>query len=142
MKIIIYNILIVFALNLKCFSQDLSSKLVGAWEYIGTKHTKHIECADILIFNSDSTYLILNDCYAFDPIKPIVETGNWKRDQKLSQISLINRKISKEYIYQNSKAKLLILYVKKFADPTMEICFVNKTGCTPEVYKKSERKMQ
>ncbi|MBL7919829.1 MAG: hypothetical protein JNJ40_05910 [Bacteroidia bacterium] len=142
MKIITYNILIVFALNFKCFSQDLSTKLVGAWEYIGTKHTKHVECEDILIFNLDSTYLILNDCYAFDPIKPIVETGNWKADKKLSQISLINRKISKEYVYQNSKAKLLVLYVKKISDSMMEICFVNKTGCISEIYKKSERKIQ
>lgn len=136
MKIIIYNILIVFALNFKCFSQDLSTKLIGMWEYAGTKHNDFVECPEILIFKLDSTYLILNECYGFDPIKPIVEKGKWKVSEKLNAVSLQNRKISKEYVYKNTKIQQLNLYIKEISDSTLKVCFVNKPACAPEIYRK------
>ena len=141
MKTIIFWIIIFVGANFQSISQNLSVKLVGEWQYIGTKYIKEIECPDLLIFNFDSTYVIHNDCYALDPIKPIVETGKWKIDKNLYVIRLYSRKISKAYVFQNTKVQQLNLYIKEFSDSLVEICFVNKTKCISEFYKKRNGKI-
>ena len=123
---------VLMLINTGC-AQDLSYKIEGKWKYVDD-----MECPDFLIFKTDGSYTILNDCGSQDPRMPIVEKGNWSFDIKEKAIKLTNR----EFISPNSvfseyhgKDKELVFYVKNISENDMLLCFGNNNNdCANENY--------
>ena len=137
MKAGINFILIILLMSSNACSQNYSNKLTGSWLYKGTEENKNqpIECPDVLEFNPDGNYSVLNDCYGNDIEKPNVEHGRWVIDSKENNIILKDRKFSSSYTFHDSSPELT-LYLKEITDKSMKICFNNKSGCNTENYTK------
>jgi len=61
------------------------------------------ECPDVLEIN-EANYVILNDCYGFDPKNPIIESGSF--DSEDGYLSFSQRKVEQpSFLKGNSKSK-------------------------------------
>jgi len=135
MRTLIKILLFTLILGTTACAQDLSEKIKGKWKYVDD-----MECPDFLIFKSDGSYTILNDCGSQDPRMPIVEKGKWNFDIKENAIRLTNREfISKNSVFSeyHGKNKELIFYVKNVTENDMLLCFGNNNkDCADENYKR------
>lgn len=135
MRTLIKILLFFLILGTTACAQDLSEKIEGKWKYVDD-----MECPDFLIFKSDGSYTILNDCGSQDPRMPIVEKGNWNFDIKENAIRLINREfVSKNSVFSeyHGKNNKLIFYVKNITENDMLLCFGdNNKDCADENYKR------
>ena len=75
--------------------------IIGNWAIVTEKirdvKSSHIECPDVLRFNTNKKYCIYNDCFGPDPKQPIVETGQW--ELKINILSLKQRKFTTNYFF-------------------------------------------
>jgi len=144
MKTGINFILIILLMSNSACSQNASHKIIGSWLYKGTENNKKqvIECPDMLVFNTDGNYSILNDCYGDDIESPTVEQGKWTFDSKENKITLKDRKFSTNYNFHDS-SPALAFYIRESTDKFLKICF-NQNNCTVEKYEKtsSSNKME
>lgn len=127
----------IILVSIGACSQNSSFKIIGSWVYNGVSdNTKQvIECPDVLVFNKDGNYSILNDCYGDDIENPLVEQGQWVLDSKQNVIKLKNRKFSTNYTFHNS-SPVLTLFIKECTDKSLKICF-NQGKCITENYEKT-----
>lgn len=134
MKTSINLILVIFLFVNRTCSQSINKDLIGHWLYIGTEETKkqEIECPDLLVFNKNGNYCILNDCYGVEIENPIVEQGQWKFDFKENKILLTNRRFFGNYMLHDS-GPILQLYVQVNTGKLLSICFDRKE-CKLENY--------
>lgn len=137
MKTYVNFILMIFLVSNSACSQNSSYKVIGSWVYKGVSDSKKqvIECPDVLVFNKDGNYSILNECYGDDIENPSVEQGQWVFDSKENTITLKNRKFSTNYTFHDS-SPVLTLYIKESTDKSLKICF-NQGKCIAENYEKA-----
>ena len=60
----------IFLLFIVLISTSVKAEL---WLQYGV----NLECPDAIELNN-GTYIIYNDCYGFDPVNPVIETGNYR----------------------------------------------------------------
>jgi hypothetical protein len=127
----------IFLVSNSACSQNSTNKVIGSWLYKGVSNNKKqvIECPDVLVFNKDGNYSILNECYGDDIENPLVEQGQWIFDSKEKTIKLKSRKFSTNYTFHDS-SPILILYINESTDKSLKICF-NNGKCIAENYEKT-----
>jgi len=123
-------------MSISACSQNASNKIIGNWLYKGTENNmgQGMECPDLLVFNTDGNYSILNDCYGDDIKSPIVEQGKWVYDSKEKKITLKDRIYSTNYTFHHN-TPVLTLYVKEGTAKLLKLCF-NQGNCIAENYEK------
>jgi len=60
----------------------------------------NIECPEVIQFEQNGEYEILNDCYGDDPRYPIVEKGKWLFSCTTLKVVLFSRNIIEDYGFQ------------------------------------------
>ncbi|WP_066836723.1 hypothetical protein [Rufibacter ruber] len=91
------------------FKNPTKVELVGKWAYEGAVNKNNktdccTECPDLIEFRSNNSYIVMNDCYGADPMKPIVETGKWEVAESSKKVILKERKFTtNHYLYSPKK---------------------------------------
>ncbi|MBX7204458.1 MAG: hypothetical protein K1X81_03440 [Bacteroidia bacterium] len=136
MKTGVNFILIALLISGIAYAQNASHKIIGRWQYKGVENSKKqaVECPDMLVFNPDGNYQILNDCYSVTTQIPTIEQGNWIYDPKDKKITLKNRKFTTNVTFHDSSAELT-LYIKGGTGKLLKICF-NYGECIVEKYER------
>ena len=111
---LIFSLLIV--------QQPTQPNIIGNWVYDGEIDKKNqiqccIECPELLKINSNGSYSVLNDCYADDLRKPVVETGKWEFVEPQKKLILKDRKfLTNPYLFSQMKTielKVVLVDSKK-----------------------------
>jgi hypothetical protein len=136
MKTGVNFILIALWISSIAYGQNASHKIIGRWQYKGVENSKKqaVECPDVLVFNPDGNYQILNDCYSINTQTPTIEQGKWIYDPKDKKIILKNRKFTTNVTFHDSSAELT-LYIKEGTGKLLKICF-NYGECIVEKYER------
>ena len=134
-KCLNFILTILFVAHGACF-QTTSHKIIGRWLYKGTENnkTKALECPDMLIFNGDGSYLILNDCYGVNYDNPVVEQGKWTLNTKGNVIILKDRKFTTNYALHDT-SQGMTMHLKECTGESLKICFY-QGSCIAEEYEK------
>ena len=114
---------------------EKSGKLVGRWMNTSVDGDA-IECPDLLVFDSDGRYSILNDCYGKDPRNPVTESGKWIFSSSASQLRLSDRVFVTNYSLWERTEELQVR-VEKLSSNTLTLTFGEEVQA--ENYKKLEK---
>lgn len=134
-RFLIFVLLFLITFSSSC-SQSSSVELSGSWIYTGlSKSNKEaIECPDVLHFNKDGSYTILNDCYGVGLKLPVVEQGRWFYEPVEKKVTLNGRKFFTNYFFLK-KSSTLSFSVLERSKETLRICF-SRDLSQVEVYKR------
>ncbi len=111
----IRSIIFIFVVLLNGVSgcSHADDSVYGHWRYVGTVGKSiAIECPDVLVLESVSSYYVLNDCYGSDVERPITEYGVWTFDKNSSKIILSERTFKDNYHLINSASSLGLKILK------------------------------
>lgn len=130
-------LLVLFLISTSACAQDGEErgKLVGRWVNAGVDDDA-IECPDLLAFDSDGSYSILNDCYGIDPRNPVTESGKWVFNPSESQLQLNDRVFVANYSLRDPTEELRVR-VEKLSGDALILTFGEKEAQS-ESYKKIE----
>lgn len=126
--------LIIFLGNSLCAQKGPT--IEGTWILERVNSETIIECADVITFNGNGNYAILNDCYGIDAKRPVIESGTWNYDAERMVITLSNRDFVtdiSDYVYRDN-AQILTLELREIGDNRMVICFNHMVNCQLEEY--------
>lgn len=124
-----------FLINLGACAQegDTGGNLVGQWMNTDTNGGA-IECPDLLIFDSNGNYSIVNDCYGIEPRNPVTESGKWIFISSESLLRLNDRVFVTNHSLMEPTKELRIR-VEKLSPSTLTLTFGEK-ATQPERYRK------
>jgi hypothetical protein len=69
------------------------------WEQVNSANEK-VECPNFIIF-AEHKYRMLNDCYGDNPSDPIMETGDFEKNE--NSLTLINRNVKVDDLLTHRK---------------------------------------
>lgn len=135
-------VMILLPFNQAC-SQN-SERIIGEWglslvqENRGQKFA--IECPDYLLFESEGTYTIFNDCEMHEDNKEaIIERGNWNLNSKTMRITLSNREFTNlkfsDYTFHGAKENLTLV-IDQILDNELWFCVDDGFDCIIEKYER------
>jgi len=118
-----------FAFN--ACSQPIEGFL-GTWRLIGFNGDfEFVDCPDFIEFQRSGRYLILNDCYGIDRLKPVAESGRWKITRK--GLMIYQRSFTSNYLpFGTNEQRILFTFFEMRNDTLFLGC--DKNG--HEIYRK------
>lgn len=124
-----------FLINLSACAEegDTGGNLVGRWMNTDINGDA-IECPDLLIFDSNGSYSIINDCYGIAPRNPVTESGKWIFSSSESLLRLSDRVFVTNYSLLEPTKELRIR-VEKLSASTLILIFGEK-ATKSESYRK------
>jgi hypothetical protein len=128
---------IVLLSNVAC-SQNRTDFLEGTWVLKEVNSQPIYECADVIVFEENKSYMILNDCYGLDAREPAIEKGTWEYNSDRMLITLSARDFLldfNDYMYR-SDAPRLVVEIREIDGNTIVICFDARLECQEEKYSK------
>ncbi len=103
--------------------------IAGKWVYTGLQEEQEIvECPDLIHLRKDGAYVVLNDCYGFNPIEPITEEGKWSYDEDNRKLTLKERRFKSNYHFI-TQDNLLVVPVENISSDEL-ILKTSKSGKT------------
>ena len=117
--------------------QDITNLLQGRWILKQVELQEIYECPDVIVFNKNKSYQILNDCYSKDGRNPVIEKGVWEYNVERKIIVISDRKFyidfSNHYVHR-SKDNSLLIYVRELKNNILLLCFESEVDCKEEKY--------
>jgi hypothetical protein len=83
-----------------------------------------LDCADIISFQKDQSYEVMNNCYSSDVVHPVVEIGSW--NVRGGNLTLENREVLTDHVLFG-KQGALAMRITQFTNNSL---ILNEGGVT------------